>query len=365
MLEYSVLAQTPLLRSRLDNFLWGSQDQAVVIPIWTDATRLGTAATSGSSSITVSTANLDYDASTPVSNYYVILWASESSYEVVKVSAVSSGALTLAENLVSTWPAGSTIVAPAKLARISQQVSGNQIAHDLRPYKILFDVDESSPSVNRITTLSPTTYRGVDVYKPATEGGEDGAFEYDHPLTVIDAQTGVVGLDVGARSKPYQRIPYREIFATRAGLSAWLGFLDRRQGRRVPFMYPSWERDFTPVALSTSVSGYIEYTANGFYDWIGLTGGRKDVAIIIERDITAYDRGDHVYQRISSVTSPGGGVERIHMDMSAFSTGDHANIRVSHLRYCRLESDTTEIAHQTNCISTVKATFRELPESPA
>lgn len=364
MLEYSVLAQTPLLRSRLDNFLYAAMDEAVVVPIWTDATRLTAVATSGTNTVTVATPYLDYDASTSVSDYYVILWASESSYEVVKVSSLNSTTLTLAENLVSTWPANSTIVAPAKLARIAQSVTGTQIAHDVRPYKIIFDIDESSPSVNRVTAITPDTYRSVDVYAPATEGGEDYEFGYDHPLTLIDAQTGVVGIDNGARTKPYLTIPYREIFATRAELSDWFGFLDLRQGRRVPFLFPSWEKDFTPTDIGFD---YIEYTANGYYDWINMTDGRKDVAIMIERDILSFDPGDQVYKRITNVTSPGGGIERIYLNpnMSAFFSADYDKIRVSFLRYCRMASDTAEIAHVTNCISRVKTTFTELPESPA
>jgi hypothetical protein len=358
MLEYSVLPQSQLLQTRLDNFLWSSSDEAMIVPIWTDAQRLTTAATSGAGTVTVSTTTYDYD-----DNGYVILWASPSSYEVVAIQSLNSTTLTLEENLVSTWPVG-TVVAPARLGRLTQSMPGRQIAHNVRPYSLVFEIDEASYSTNRITALSPTQYLSRDLFEfptvpTSTEASEDLDFSYAHTYPVIDAQTGAVALDTGARDTPTLAIPYAQKFASRAQISEWWGFLDLRQGRRVPFWMPSWEKDFQPVTIHNGFSGSIDYTANGYADWIDGADGRKDIAIIYLQDGQVYTKGHWQTVRITAATNNMDGTETIDCPLTFVYDEDKALVRISFLRYCRLEADTVEIAWKTTCYAQTRVIMRE------
>lgn len=361
MLEYSVLPLTPLLQTRLDNFLWAKSNEAMVVPIWTDAQRLSSAATSGTLTVTVNTVTYDYD-----TNGYVILWRSPTSYEVVAISSVASGNLTLTENLVSTWPVG-TVVAPARLGRLTQQMPGTQITHGIRPYKLIFEIDEASVSTNRITSLSPTQYLSTDTFEfptvpTSTEASDDLDFSYQHDYGIIDAQTGAVALDTGARPTPTLAIPYAQKFRNRAQVSEWWGFLDRRQGRRVPFWMPSWERDFLPTSMAIDL---LNYTANGYANLIDGADGRKDLRIFYEREGLAQPRGTILYKRITAAADNMDGTEQIAFSTVFMNALDFDKIWVSFLRYCRLESDTAEIAWVTTCVATVKHTFRELHDVPS
>ncbi len=363
MLEYSVLPTSQLLQTRLDNFLWSNSDAAMLVPIWTDAQRLTTAATSGGNTVTVPTTTYDYDA-----NGYVILWSSPSSYEAVAIASLTSTTLTLEENLVSTWPVG-TIVAPARLGRLTQQMPGRQIAHNVRPYSLVFEIDEASYSTNRITALSPTQYLSRDTFEfptvpTHTEASDDLDFSYEHTYPIIDAQTGAVALDTGARPTPYTLVPYAQRFANRTQISEWLGFLDRRQGRRVPFWMPSWEKDFQPVTINNGVNGSIIYTANGYAGWINVASGRKDIAIIYLQQGQVYAAGHHQRVRITAATDNGNGTETINCPLNFVYDEDKAKIRVSFLRYCRLESDAVEIAWKTNCIAFTRVAMREMYSVP-
>lgn len=363
MFEYSVLPQSQVLQTRLENFLWANSDAAMIVPIWTDAQRLTTAATSGTATVTVSTVTYDYD-----TNGYVILWRSPSSYEVVAIDSLNSTTLTLEENLVSTWPIG-TIVAPARLGRLTQQMQGTQIAHNLRPYKLVFEIDEASYSTNRITALSPTQYLSRDTFEfptvpTSTEASDDLDFGYDQSYAIIDAQTGAVALDTGARSTPTLLIPYAQKFASRAQISEWWGFLDRRQGRRVPFWMPSWEKDFQPVTITNGVSGAIDYEANGYADWIDAANGRKDIAIIYLAQGQVYAQGHHQRVRITAATNNGDGTETINCPLNFVYEEDKNLIRVSFLRFCRMESDTVEIAWKNTCVAITKQPFREMYSVP-
>lgn len=363
MLEYSVLPETQLLQTRLDNFLWGASDEAMIVPIWTDAQRLTTAATSGTATVTVNTVTYDYD-----TNGYVILWRSPSSYEVVAIDAVASGSLTLEENLVSTWPIN-TVVAPARLGRLSQQMPGRQIAHNVRPYSLVFEIDEASFSTNRITALSPTQYLSRDTFEfptvpTSTEASDDLDFAYQQSYGVIDAQTGAVALDTGARSKPTLAIPYAQKFRNRAQISEWWGFLDRRQGRRIPFWMPSWEKDFQPITINNGFLGSIVYSANGYADWIDGADGRKDIAIIYQRTGVVYTAGHHQRVRITAAVNNGNGTETIDCPLVFVDDADKDKVRISFLRFCRLESDTVEMAWKNTCIAVTKASMREMYAVP-
>lgn len=363
MLEYSILPESPLLQTRLENFLWANSDAAMIVPIWTDAQRLTTAAMSGTPTVTVATTTYDYD-----TNGYVILWASPSSYEVVAIQSLNSTTLTLEENLVSTWPIG-TVVAPARLGRLTQQMPGRQIAHNLRPYSLVFEIDEASFSTNRITTLSPTQYLSRDTFEfptvpTHTEASDDLDFGYDQNYAIIDAQTGAVALDTGARDTPTLAIPYAQKFANRAQISEWMGFLELRQGRRVPFWMPSWEKDFQPVTINNGVSGSIIYTANGYADWIDGADGRKDIAIIYLQQGQVYAAGHHQRIRITAATNNGNGTETINCPLNFVYDEDKAKVRICFLRYCRLESDAVEIAWKTSCIAFSRTTMREMFSVP-
>lgn len=363
MLEYSILPQTTVFQTRLENFLWSSSDEAMLVPIWTDAQRLTTQASSGGNTITISTTTYDYDA-----NGYVILWASPSSYEAVAISSLNSTTLTLAENLGSTWPVG-TMCVPARLGRLTQQMPGRQLAHNIRPYSLVFEIDEASYSTNRITTLSPTQYLSTDTFEfptvpTSTEASDDLDFSYEHTYPIIDAQTGAVALDTGARSTPYVLVPYAQKFANRAQISEWLGFLELRQGRRVPFWMPSWEKDFQPVSIANGFNGSITYQANGYADWIDGASGRKDIAIIYLQDGQVYSAGHHQRVRITASTNNGDGTETIDCPLNFVYDEDKEKIRVSFLRYCRLETDTVELAWKTTCVAVTKQTFREMYSVP-
>lgn len=363
MLEYNVLPTSQLFQTRLDNFLWANSDAAMLVPIWTDAQRLTTAATGGTPTVTISTTTYDYDA-----NGYVILWASPSSYEAVAIASLTSTTLTLEENLVSTWPIG-TVVAPARLGRLTQQMPGRQIAHNVRPYSLVFEIDEGNFSTNRITTLSPTQYLSRDTFEfptlpTHTEASEDLDFSYEHTYPIIDAQTGAVALDTGARSAPYVLVPYAQKFINRAQISEWLGFLDLRQGRRVPFWMPSWEKDFQPVTINNGALGSIIYSTNGYADWIDGASGRKDIDIIYLQQGQVYAAGHHQRVRITAATNNGNGTETIDCPLTFVYDEDKAKIRVSFLRYCRLESDAVEIAWKTSCIAASKIALREFSQVP-
>lgn len=359
LLEYSVLGTTPQLRARLDLVRRHAQEgNGVMLPIWTDASRLQTAAASGQPVITVPTTYYDYDV-----GGYLMLWRSEISYEFIKIQSLTSSTVTVDTNLVSTWPAGKTVVAPARLAFIRQSIRGSQIAYDVVPYTFLFDVDEASHSTNRITAISPDTYISRDVFTGTGESSEDFERSSDYKANITDAQTGLVSFEaLGLGAQDLITVP--RLFLNRQEISQWWGFLDRRQGRRIPFWTPSWERDFIPTDIAASLTGYITYEPTGYPSLTGIVQGRRDIAIIYERDGAVFPRGTQKYKRIQGVFDSGG-VEKILVNLESISPTDVDKVKIAFLRYVRLESDTQEFAWKTTCALSSRPTFREIVNTPA
>lgn len=357
-LEYAALPVTQIERQRLDNFIWSKHKGAMLLPIWTDAQVLQSTAASGQPVVSISTPTYDYDA-----GQYLILWRDFETYEAVQIQSLISSAVTLSENLVATWTPG-TIVCPARLARMSQSVQGQQHAHGVRPYRFQFDIDESIVSASRITAQSPSQYLSVDAFPSASDGGEVFDFSYQHLRTDIDYQTGAVAIDSGARPSPVLMIPYKEVFADRASVSNWLGFLDRRQGRRIPFWFPSWENDFEPLTINNGVNGSIVYDANGYAAMINAASGRKDLAIIYLQQGQVYAAGHQQYIRITAATDNGNGTETINCPLNFVYDEDKAKIKISFLRFCRMESDSIEIAWETTTVARTQTIFRELSNVP-
>jgi hypothetical protein len=173
-----------------------------------------------------------------------------------------------------------------------------------------------------------------------------------------------VAIDSSARSAPALLVPYKETFANRAAISDWWGFLDRRQGRRVPFWLPTWEHDFEPITIHNGFSGSIDYDANGYASLIDGADGRKDLAIIYLQDGQVYSAGHQQYTRITAATDNGDGTETINCPLTFVYDEDRPGVKISFLRFCRLESDSIEIAWETTTAARTQTIFRELAAVP-
>lgn len=360
-LAYSILPLSISEKTALENFLYAQFGKAVMLPIWTDAQTLQTAAASGQPVVEVGTVGYDFDA-----GEYLCLWRAWNDYEVVQIDSLDAASVTLAENLAATWPVG-TVVLPARLARIIQQQQGTRWGGNLASFALTFEVNESSRSVNRVDATSPPTYEAavvgaVEVYKSASDWAESLPISWQAQYGLVDPQTGVIAIDRAAREVPAMSYQHSEKLFGRTEMSAFFGFLARRHGRREPFWIPTQEDDFKLISIGFN---NVTVERTGYATDIYPTGRRGHLALICCRNTLFYERGRQIYRKIEYANDNGDGTETYGLSIASdFSGGDAPFLRLSLLRYCRLESDAVELTWKSPQILQVRLGFRELNEYP-
>ena len=97
----------------LDACLYARQGTEFLVPSWPDVTTLTAAVSAADTSLPCDTTDRGFTATDDTVTGYAVLYASPNDYELVTVTAVASGALTVLAT-ANDWPIG-TLVLPARL----------------------------------------------------------------------------------------------------------------------------------------------------------------------------------------------------------------------------------------------------------
>lgn len=354
-LDYSFLPVSPAERAHIENFLWASQKDNVLVPVWTDIQELDVDVDAGDTNIPVDTVTYDYDV-----GQYALFYGSHREREAVEIAEVHADHLVLAEPLLDGWLAG-TIIAPARIGRVAQTIEGTTHRPDARPLKVTCRLSEDDESINRVGALSVQNYLGHPIFKVPPETSETARWSLESSFPLLDFQTGLTARDAGAREKPWTVFAFNDVFIDRDEISQWWAFLNVRQGRRVPFWIPTWERDFKATLFQ--FGGFV-YEANGYAEFVNLTEGRRDIVIYCEQDVTSYAAGTFAPRRPTAVVDNLDGTESMTVSMSDFTSGEWAKTRISLLRFCRLEGDEVELAWQSVKTAKTSVAMREMWQTP-
>lgn len=222
-------------------------------------------------------------------------------WEVVAIAAVLADRLDLATATASAWPAG-TLVLPLRRARLVQapvlpRFTGAALQSDVE-WELTEPLDWRSYAW-------PTSYRGLPVFHLPANWVQQPAVGLPRSLLVTDVQSGVPSvLDL-----PGAPLATLEVLVTAVGREA-LGdlyaMLHALAGKRSSVWVHNHARDLTPVAPAAAASTTLDVAA------IGLAGAplpatRRDLRI-------ATAGGTVVHRRITGVTAPAAGVERLQLD---------------------------------------------------
>lgn len=354
-LDYAYLPVSAQERAHIENFLWASQKDNVLIPIWTDIQELDADISAGETEIPLDAVTYDYDV-----DAYVLFHQSPFEREAVQIAEVHADHLVLSEPLLEDWPAG-TVITPARVGHLALTIEGTTHKPDVRPLKVTCRLSEDDESVNRVGSITWQSYLGYQLWKVPPETSETARWSLEASFPVLDFNTGLTGRDTGAREKPWTVFGFNDRFIDRAEISQFWAFLNERQGRRVPFWLPSWDRDFDAFLFQF---GGFKYKSAGQAEWLNLTEGKRDIVIYCEKPVTSYPAGTFAPRRLTALTDLLDGTEQATVSMSDFTAGEWAKTRISLLRFCRLEGDEVELAWQS--VKTAKTSFalRETWQTP-
>jgi hypothetical protein len=273
----------------------------------------------------------------------VLLWESDSKYEVKTSLSLTSGNITF--NSPTTVAFSAVYVCPL---RVGKQVEGITLRRG--PNKQVKCDVEFRVELNKDLGASAgfPTLGGIDVFSDVIHdlGGYDDTVLWD--MDYFDNETGLVGAEI-KRVKPDQISILSVSTTTKSGLIRLRKWLHLCKGKLKPFWLPSQGADLTLVSNVLSSSTSIQVTS------IGYQGNYTTSAVGIYRK-----NGVNTYHEVLSGTTSGG-VDTLVLSAAA-GTGANVSdvLRVSFLRKVRLDSDRVEIRHEENNFATVKVPVREV-----
>ena len=345
----------------IEAILYGLQDTAVLIPIWTDASRLAAAVEAGDTVLPLiePTEELDLGAPTQVAilakDYgQADFGIQDEPYEVRDVAEVTASGLVLVEGMRRDWAKGSRVV-PVRAGYLPPSVTLTRPTAKGAMGSVLVELTE--PGWPTLPALEADTYRGLDVLPWIPDRAPDVEENYVRVRHRRGSVGGVVVIEP-RRDRPAIERGLRFVFEGRTAILQFRAFLHRCAGQRKRFWVPSFMADLElhqnaepedEWITIKSVRGFEEYgrphgPKTGDFATVGedLTAyrnpGRRDIQIIDSPGATPIRR------RIQSWTKVGDGIEQLHLDGGPLGVDlIRGRVLLSWLSEQRLASDQVEL----------------------
>ncbi len=322
------------------------------IPFWQDGSVLTQAAAYGATVLSVDdTSGRQYEVGA-----YAILWSDVHTIEVVQITAITSGVLTLYAGLGSAWPTG-TQVFPVLKSRISATQKMTPLTSGAGLRLKVEAAEEYDDSYTRYTPSATSVYPAylnypVFGFPPDWNQASDitTAHNYD--------QLKYLGKSYWLTNTTESLHTFSTVFlATSRTLAQQItDFFDLRQGRFAPFWFPSWQEDIhlSGAQLATdTVLNVSDSVFNAF--WSGTASGRY---IMIRWPDDTYVLRKVTSTSLSSITIDSALGKAISADIAPW-------MLISVLHFCRFDQDEIEVRYMTTELANITLTLRTLPsETP-
>lgn len=329
-----------------ENTVYGGFASLLAVPLWTDKVRLTAAANPTDASLTVS-ATADVRLSEGLA---LLIYKSRTEYEVVEPNVIGATSISLLDTVTGTWPAG-TAVYPVVVVKLPGDTPIEWITSSVLVSSLNLQTDPVSCPVTAAEGAAASTYNGYEVVLTQPNWIRAVSAALQAAYGTVDNGSGAIAY-FGTETFPRQARRYSWTLTSRAEISDFLEFLNRRRGMAKPFYAPTWNRDFRVVAASGSpTQTYLDVQENGFEEFVGVDTTR-------DRLLVRMANGDTYYRRITNVADQGGGVTRLTLDSTlgiTFSPSDFKDIHLMQL--CRLATDNVSIEWMTDTVATVETTL--------
>ena len=316
---------------RFDGFVWKHQTTALTLPLWTDATQLGTATTAGSTFVTVATANALY--STDAS---LVMWSDSKTHEEIAITSVSSSGIHTT-GMVSAWTTEAWVM-PAHTATINQPANIGNPMHNQATAEVSFRLTDN---VNVTAGVAATTYQSLDLFTDRPTIAQPLSRSIDWDRAEVDGQTGPVVVDTRS-DFPDKVRSLKYVKGTRADIWTLRQWLYRRTGRIRPFWMPTFQDDAQLASAASSGDSTVTITDIKYRDYYTEHTEHKDIAFIKDDDT-------FINRRITGSSAGAGDTEVLTLD-SALGVAASTSFfkQICFLQRSRLDADAIEFAWDTN-----------------
>jgi hypothetical protein len=267
-------------------------------------------------------------------------------FELVQIDSIAAGALTLVDDTVNAWPAG-TRVFPVRRARLEGMPSLSRFTGDASPYQVQFRLEEPLEFTPNFGTAS---YRGLPVVEWQPVWTADPEWTPERQLSTEDEQTGnaevfdLVGIPLG---KQVMQCAAQGA----AQIAAFRGLLFALCGRWSVAWVPSWTQDLRITAAVANGATTLDVEGPALSPW-PLQVNRRDIRIQLHD-------GTVLYRRVTAAVAHTATVDRLTLDGAiAIGFAASAVASVSFMALSRQDTDVNLLRYWNHDTLQSELTFR-------
>jgi hypothetical protein len=340
-LEFGYLIDGAHARRAFEAALWSHGAKPWQLPIWTDATPITAAISSGATVIPLDAEYRDF-----VTGGQAILIDGERRV-VVDIVSVSADQIGIAAPIVGSWPIETTIV-PLRTAYLEPQQQVTRFTGDAVYNVARFMLDDVSEYPAAIPDV---LYRSEPVLLIPSNWMDDITVDYQRKMSVVDFQIGGMYRD-DETGQPVLLQSHHWVLASRAQISAFRGWLYAQRGRYKCIWLPSFLNDFDLVTPVAAISLQINIGNHGYTDLYQIDKNRRDLRIELSSGLV-------LYRRITASSVIDAQTEQLTLDAALGIAVLPDDIeRISLMSYCRLDADAIELAWSWGDYVDVRANWR-------
>lgn len=325
-------------RAKAMSYGWGQR--VFGVPVWTEATFIGTVP-EGTSTVNFDTTNTDYRV-----NEVALLWASDTDFQACEIQSLTSSSITF--KLPTSRSMTGAYIAPTRYGRA---VSGMSATRDANK-RVIADVTfEVTANQDFAASVSLPTYEGIEVMTDLMY--KVGTFE-DKVLretNVVDNGISLPFMDA-KYSTPSQWSTVSWVCSTRAQLWRLRKWIHSRKGKWKSFWLPSRQQDLTIVGDVTPSATSITVENLGY----SLYYASRSICIRLKN-------GTRYFNTVTSGTANTDGTETLFLQTPFDSSVSFTTAEVDYvclMNKVRLDTDRIEIRHDLNN-TTVSVPTIEVP----
>jgi len=296
------------------------------LPVWTEWVLHTANITAGGYSITVDTTYADFRADS-----LAVIWQSETNYEIVKVSTVAAGSLTLSSPLQKTFT-GNKFIMPLRLVQINAPVSRKVSPDGFGLADFTFVVRDN---VLLTGYSAAVTYKTLPVLTQASYVSNMQSRINDGDIIVADYDTGLFSIysdslfNVNTQSHEFKNFTKQQAWNYRL-------FLHYLVGRLGSVYIPTFCQDLVATETIGAADVTFKIANIGLADNMGVNALRTDLAFILPD-------GSMILRELTGITEVDAAEELVGIDSALGQEIDVGGCKICFLDKYRLSSDSVDI----------------------
>lgn len=324
-------------------------EDAFALPWWMHRAYLDADAGAGAGSLALDTTGLDF-----LVGNYALLWRSPTIYELVQISAVAAGSLTLDAGTPTTldWNAGDYIM-PAFPARLAAPLTVTRTGS--RGLATAIDA-LVEPLTVPVAAGAPGDDPADFLWMPDAVGDEVESWQ-----RLLDVQDGELGpiASLPFTAAPAVTFPLTLGLRSRAAVADFWTWYDAVLGALTPSWVPNWQAALRLASAATAADNTLTIKAVNYTDRWFPDESRRHLALIASPSSI-------VHRRVTNAVDNLDGTETLTLDAVTGVALSPSYSLVALMHYARLADDPVTVVWDGPEHASVDLRFTELPvEEPA